>query len=93
AMLFALTAFFMAAAAYRVLRVGRTGGAWMLTGVLLMLVAQMPVASNLLPPAWAALAGWTLTYPVMATLRGALLGSALALLIAGVRFLTGRNRA
>src|SRR5690242_16801919 len=44
ATLFALTAFFMAAAAFRWLRIGRAGGGWMLVGALLILLAQMPAA-------------------------------------------------
>ncbi len=91
ATLFALLAFFMAAAAFRYLRIGRTGGAWMLAGALTTLLAQMPISANLLSPAVGNLADWLLTYPVMATLRGVLLGSALALLIGGVRFLLGRG--
>ena len=92
AMLFALTAFFLAAAAYRLLRIGRTGGVWMLTGVLLVLITQMPVANNFVSPLWAVLADWTVTYPATATIRGAILGSALALVVAGVRFLIGRSQ-
>ena len=91
ATLFALLAFFMAAAAFRYLRIGRTGGAWMLAGALITLLAQMPISANLLSPAVGSLADWLLTYPVMATLRGLLLGSALALLIGSVRFLLGRG--
>ncbi len=92
AMLFALTAFFLAAAAYRLLRIGRTGAVWMLAGVLLVLLTQMPVASNFIPPLWANLADWTVTYPATATIRGAILGSGLALIVAGVRFLIGRSQ-
>ncbi len=91
AMLFALTAFFMAAAAFRWLRIGRVGGAWMLAGVLLILLIQMPAANSALSPVWRQLANWTLSVPIMAVMRGALLGSGLALLITGVRFLLNRN--
>lgn len=93
AMFFALTVFFMAAAAFYWLRIGRGGGGWMLAGALLMLLAQMPAANLLLPPVWVNLASWLLTIPVMATLRGALLGSGLALIIAGIRFLWGSRAA
>jgi len=93
AMLFALTAFFMAAAAFRWLRIGRAGGGWMLTGALFILFAQMPATNASLPPAWTKLADWLLTVPVMATLRGALLGSGLALILIGVRFFLGRSEA
>jgi hypothetical protein len=93
ATLFALLAFFMAAAAYRYLRIGRTGGAWMLAGTLLMLVAQLPVAASSLPDSFKLWMDWLLMQPVMAVMRGALLGSGLALLIVGLRFLLGRNEA
>ncbi len=91
AMLLALTAFFMAAAAFRWLRIGRVGGVWMLAGALLILLVQMPAANSVLSPLWVKLANWTLTVPITAIMRGAILGSGLALLIAGVRFLLGRN--
>lgn len=91
ATLFALTAFFMAAAAFRWLRIGRAGGGWMLMGALLILLVQMPAANNELSPFWGYLTNWMVSVPIMATMRGALLGSGLALLIAGVRFLIGRN--
>jgi hypothetical protein len=93
ATLFALLAFFMAAAAFRYLRIGRVGGAWMLAGALITLLAQMPATANLLSPVIGPLANWLLDYPIMATLRGVLLGSALTLLIGGVRFLLGRETA
>jgi hypothetical protein len=87
AMLFALLAFFMAGAAYRFLRVGRPGGAWMLAGVLLVLAVQMPLAHSLLPPTAGALVGWVVDIPGMAALRGVLLGSSFALLVAVFRYL------
>lgn len=91
AMLFALLAFFTAAAAYRYLRVNQPGGVWMVAGALLMFVAQMPVSAAWLPvPLFEAMA-WLLTHPLLATVRGVLLGSGLALLIAGLRFLIGRT--
>ncbi|CAN5784152.1 hypothetical protein BH10CHL1_BH10CHL1_22800 [soil metagenome] len=93
AMLFALTAFFMATAAFRWLRIGRVGGAWMLIGALLILLIQMPAANSALSPTWLRLANWTLNVPIMAIMRGALLGSGLALLIAGAHFLLSRNAA
>ncbi len=69
ATLFALLAFFMIAAAYRLLR-GRNGGGWMLAA-LLMLTAQALQPACGCRPASLAFAGWTLDVPVMATLRGA----------------------
>lgn len=92
ATLYALIFFFMAVAAYRYLRFAHPGGGWMLAGALLMLVAQMPASSNLLPPEFASVVAWLLQAPVMAILRGALLGSSLALAIVGIRFLLGRTK-
>jgi hypothetical protein len=89
ATIFALLAFFTAAAAYRYLRIGRHGGAWMLAGALVIFVAQLPVVG--LPPAAQAAFNWLLNHPVAATFRGILLGSSLALLLIGVRFLLGRT--
>ncbi len=85
ATLFALLAFFMLAAAYRLLRVGRNGGGWMLAGALLMLTAQAPAAGVWMPPALARFTGWALDVPVMATLRGALMGGSLALTLVAIR--------
>jgi len=94
ASLYALLLFFMAGAAYRYLRINLPGGAWMLSGALIMLILQMPATYRLLSPtAGAALGeamGWFLQTGVMATLRGALLGSSLALVIVAVRYLMGR---
>jgi hypothetical protein len=87
ATLFALLAFFMAAAAYRYLRIGRPGGAWLLTGVLLVFAVQMPVANAALPAAFANFVNWVVDVPAMSALRGALLGSAFALVIVAIRYL------
>lgn len=90
AALFAMLFFFMAAAAFQYLRVGRPGGAWMLAGALLILVVQMPFAGAWLPLWATSLAQWWLDVPGMAALRGLLLGSGLAMLVVGVRMLLGR---
>lgn len=87
ATLFALLAFFMVAAAYRYLRIGRPGGIWLLAGVLLVFAAQMPIAHALLPNALTSLVGWVVDVPAMAALRGALLGSSFALVVVAIRFL------
>ncbi len=92
ATLYALTIFFMAAAAFRYLRITVQGGSWMLAGTLLMLLAQMPASQQIFPPALGNLLQWLLDVPVMATLRGALLGSALALFLVGIRFILGRKQ-
>lgn len=91
AMLYALIFFFMAAAAYHYLRLTTPSGRWMLAGALVMLIAQMPATYNLLPSIYGQWVGWLLQVPVMATVRGAILGSTLALLFFGVRFLLGRS--
>ncbi|MEZ4675608.1 MAG: hypothetical protein R2932_15360 [Caldilineaceae bacterium] len=92
ATLYAIVIFFMAAAAYRYLRITALGGAWMLSGALLMLLIQMPASRTLFAPLVGDLMAWLLQSPIMATLRGALLGSALALLVVGARYLLGREQ-
>lgn len=91
ATLFALLVFFMAAAAYRYLRIGRPGGAWLLAGALLMMFSQLPAASGWLPTGVADFTVWLLEQPGMAALRGALLGSSLALALVGLRMIVGRR--
>lgn len=90
AALFALLLFFMAAAAYRYLRFGRPGGAWLLAGTLIVLVVQMPAATAWVPAAWVDATFWFMDGPMMAALRGLLLGSAIAMLVTGLRLLLGR---
>ena len=90
AALFSLLVFFMAAAAFRYLRVNRQGGAWLLAGTLIVLLAQWPLATQWLPPAYAQATFWLVDAPVMAALRGVLLGSGIALLVVGLRLLVGR---
>lgn len=87
ATLYALLAFFMAAAAYRYLRVGRAGGAWMLTGALLVLLVQMPAGHEFWPQPIIDATVWLVDAPVMAAVRGALLGGSVALLVATISFL------
>ncbi len=88
--LLALLALVMAAAAYRFVHVGRAGGAWLLAGVLIVLVVQMPMSSGWLPTWLATATFWFVDTPVMAALRGALLGGGIAMLIVGLRLLLGR---
>jgi len=92
ATLYALIFFFMAAAAYQYLRLSYPAGRWMLAGALIVLIAQMPASYTLLPAVYGEWVGWLLQVPVMAIVRGAILGSTLALLIVGMRFLLGRSR-
>lgn len=87
ATIFAMLAFFMAAAAYRYLRVGRTGGLWLLAGVLLVFAVQMPIANATLSLSIGNFVNWLVDVPAMAALRGALLGSGFALILVAIRFL------
>ena len=91
ATLFSLLIFFMAAAAYRYLRVGRPGGGWLLAGALLMMITQLPAANALLPAGVADFTIWLLETPGMAAMRGVLLGGSLALVVVGLRMIVGRN--
>lgn len=91
AVLFALIGFFLAAAVYHRVRIGRPGGGWVLAGLLLMLLTQTPAAQTLLAPTWSTTLAWIANGPVTATLRGALLGVALALIVVALRALLGRR--
>ncbi len=91
AALYALIVFFLCAALFHRVRVGRPGGGWVLAGLLLMLLAQTPAARTLLSPTVAASIAWLSNVPVTATLRGALLGVGLALVVIALRALFGRR--
>lgn len=88
---FALTVFFLVAAAYRYLRVRNPGGIWMVAGALLVLVVQAPLSGLFLPPVVAEATDWLLVYPLTAALRGVLLGSSVAILVVSLRFLLRRD--
>ena len=62
----------------------------MLVGTLIVLLAQWPLATQWLPPAYAQATFWLVDAPVMAALRGVLLGSGIALLVVGLRLLVGK---
>ncbi len=83
AALFALTAFFLMAAAYRFLRLSHPGGVWILLGVFLTLLVQTPFTQANLPGIFVDFVDWLLIWPVMAALRGALLGVGLAAVLTG----------
>ena len=85
ATLFALLAFYMAAAAYRLLRFGRGGGGWMLAGALIVILAQIPLTGQTVFAPLGPVVDWLVSTPIMAVLRGVLLGTALAALVAGGR--------
>lgn len=104
ATLFALLALFLAAAAYRYLRFGRPGGGWMIAGALAMFLIQMPLTQSLLESITDNAASstsssvmasielgirWLLEWPVLGVMRGAILGSALSLLVLALRFMLG----
>ncbi len=89
ATLFALTGFFVVAAAYRYLRLGNPGGLWILAGAIVTLLVQTPLSQQALPPVATQFADWLLSGPVMAVMRGALLGGALAVLFAAIRLFFG----
>jgi hypothetical protein len=91
AALFSLLIFFIAAAAFRYLRIGRPGGAWMLIGALIILLVQWPIATDWLPANVVNGIFWLVDAPVMAALRGLLLGTGVAMLVIGLRLLTGRS--
>lgn len=91
ATLFALTGFFVVAAAYRYLRLNRTGGLWMAAGALVTLLAQTPLSQNALPEVVTQFADWLLLGPVMAAMRGVLLGGAVATIFVGLRFFAGHK--
>jgi len=91
AALFALLAFFTASAIYQHLGLRSRSGRWVLVGLVAMALAQMPAARLFLPVIFSTAATWVVDVPLTATMRGALLGMALALVIVAVRFLMGRR--
>ena len=90
AALFALLIFFLAAAAYRYLRVDRPGGGWMLLGALLILLIQLPLLGNWLPEPLVNGVFWLVDTPLAAVLRGVLIGGGVALLTMALRMLLGK---
>lgn len=92
ASLFALTGFFILAAAYRYLRLDRPEAPWVLVGCLLALFVETPLTGQIVPAIFIDLADWLLVWPVMAALRGALLGGALAMVLVAVRLLARRGK-
>ncbi|MDE0629960.1 MAG: hypothetical protein OXH73_00505 [Caldilineaceae bacterium] len=87
ATLYALTGIFLLSAAYHFLRIDRPGGLWILAGALLMLLVQTPFLYRILPTTLVDLVDWLLSWPVMAAMRGVLLGSALAVLFISLRLI------
>lgn len=89
ASLSALLVFLTITAAVRLLRVRSLESAVMLAVVFLVLIGQVTVG---LLPIWPKLKDWILDVPVMAAVRGILLGVALGALLTGVRLLLGVER-
>ena len=87
ATLFALTGVFLLSAAYHFLRIDRPGGVWILAGALLMLLVQTPFFFQILPKSLIDLVDWLILWPVMAAMRGVLLGGALAVLFISIRLI------
>jgi hypothetical protein len=87
ASLFALTGFFIMVAAYRYLRLDRSDALWIFVGAILAFLVQTPLTQQALPLILVDLADWLLVWPLMAALRGALLGGALAILLVALRLL------
>jgi len=89
ASLSALLVFFLVTAAYRLLRLRSAESAVMLLVVLLVLAGQVAVG---LAPALVDIKDWILDVPVMAGVRGILLGVALGAVLTGIRLLLGVER-
>lgn len=87
ATLFALLALYLMAAAYRFLRFDKKGGGWILFGVVVMLLVQMPLSQELVPESIEDFLVWFVEWPTMAAMRGAILGVSLGLLVAAARFM------
>ncbi len=92
ASLFALTGLFVVAAAYRYLRVDRPDALWILAGTLLALLVQTPITRSFVPSIVTSLTDWLLVWPVMAAVRGVLLGGALAALFVAIRLFAQGGR-
>lgn len=91
ATLFALTAFFIASAAYRAFRVRSVDSFIMLAAGLIVLLGQVPLGQAI----WdriAAAKDWILTYPSTGGARGIILGVALGTVLTGLRVLLGIDR-
>lgn len=89
--LFALLVFFTAAAIYAQMHVRSKSGRWVLIGLVATLLIQAPAARTLFPAGVSNAALWLVDVPLTATLRGALIGVGLALVIVAVRYIVGRR--
>jgi hypothetical protein len=90
ATLFSLLAFFVATAAYRVLRLRSGEAAVMLVVGLIVLLGQIPMGSSW--PILQDLREWVLSVPALAGIRGIIIGAALGAITTGLRVLLGLER-
>ena len=88
---FALTAFFLATAAYRALRARSLETTLMLIAALVVFIGQTPLITSL-STAFVSAKEWVLNVPSTAGERGILLGVALGTLATGLRLLVGIDR-
>jgi hypothetical protein len=84
---FALTAFFLATAAYRALRVRNLESILLVGAALIVFLGQIPLFDF-----FADLKNWVLSVPSEAGVRGILLGVALGTIATGLRLLVGLDR-
>lgn len=84
---FALTAFFLATAAYRALRARTIETTWMLVIALIVFIGQTPLLGIL-----AEAREWVLNVPTTAGVRGILIGVALGTMATALRLLLGWDR-
>ncbi|MCX7838055.1 MAG: hypothetical protein N2559_01155 [Anaerolineae bacterium] len=84
---FALTAFFLATAAYRALRARTIEATWMLVIALIVFIGQTPLLGIL-----ADAREWVLNVPATAGVRGILIGVALGTMATALRLLLGWDR-
>ncbi len=84
---FALTAFFLATAAYRAMRARNIETTLMLLAALVVFLGQTPLVSPL-----ASTKEWILSVPSEAGVRGILLGVALGTIATGLRLILGMDR-
>lgn len=90
ATMFSLLAFYMASAAYRVLRLRSWEAAVMLIVGLVVLLGQIPMGSEW--PILQDVREWVLSVPALAGIRGILIGAALGAITTGLRVLMGLER-
>lgn len=84
---FALTAFFLATAAYRALRARTLEATWMLVIALIVFIGQTPLLGVLTD-----VREWVLNVPTTAGVRGILIGVALGTMATALRLLLGWDR-